>query len=402
MSSRRRILFVDHAPGPLGGAEANLLELLSHPAALAQWDAQVACAPAGLLSAALARKGIVRHDYEHGPGGSLARPDAGRLRTLFRLGGGRDRKAATARLRDIIAGFSPEAVVSCSSRDHFAAGLAASESRVPSLWWVNENLTSDFFSWAARRSFAAEAVARATRVVPVSAFGRDALVRAGVPADRITVVHNGISLRHYRRSASTLIRDQLRATPGEPLIGLLGKVTPWKGPRFFLELAARWAAQRRPGRFVVVGPTSPEDEPFAASLREFVREHRLGNRVRFLPPPANDAATLSQLDVLLHCSLKPEPFGRVIIEGMAVGVPVIAAREGGVPEIITPGVNGGLVQPGNHEEYLAQLTALLGNPTMREGWTTAARRTVQQRFTLERVFADFEQVITEVAQSTAS
>ncbi|MEN9676118.1 MAG: hypothetical protein RIS76_2014 [Verrucomicrobiota bacterium] len=397
MASRRKVLFVDHAPGPLGGAEVNLVELLSHPAARLRWDAQVACAPAGALAAALARHGVVRHDYQNGPLGGAPRPAAGRIRTLFRLGGRVDRKAAANRLRDIIAGFQPDAVVSCSSHDHFAAGTAAAEGRVPSVWWVNENLSADFFSWPARRSFASEAVARATRLIPVSAYGRDALVAAGIPADRITVIHNGLPLRQYRRSPSTLLRDQLRLTPGEPLIGLLGKVTPWKGQQFFVELAERWAAQRRPGRFIICGPVLPADDTFSASLRDYVRTHRLGNRVRFLPPPPTDAATLSQLDVLLHCSLKPEPFGRVIIEGMAVGVPVIAARDGGVPEIITPGVDGGLARPGNHEEYLAQLTALLGNTVMREGWITSGRRTVQQRFTLERVFADFEQVFLGLA-----
>lgn len=397
MAARRRILFVDHAPGPLGGAEVNLVELLSHPAARARWDAQVACAPSGALAEALTRSGTIRHDYRNGVAAETSRPAARRLRTLFRLGGRRDRKAATARLRDIIAGLRPEAVVSCASHDHFAAGTAAGESGVPSLWWVNENLSADFFSWPARRSFASEALRHATRLIPVSAYGSRALVQAGVPADRIQVIHNGIPLRLYKRSPSSLIRDQLRMAPGEPLIGLIGKVTPWKGQQFFLELAERWAAQRRPGRFVLCGPVLPEDEAFFTSLRDYVRKHRLGSRVRFLPPPATDAAMLSQLDVLLHCSLKPEPFGRILIEAMAVGVPVIGARDGGVPEIITPGVDGGLAGPGDHEEYLAQLTALLGNPAMRESWIPAARRTVQKRFTLDRVFADFERVLQEIA-----
>lgn len=397
MPGRRRILFVDHAPGPLGGAEVNLVELLAHPAARAGWDAQVACAPAGPLAAALARHGVVRHDYTNGPAAGRP-PLAGRgIRTLFRLGGRSDRKAAAARLKDIIAGFRPDAVVSCSSHDHFAAGTAAAESKVPSIWWVNENVSADFFSWPARRSFTSEALARATRLVAVSAFGRDALVRAGLAPERVTVIHNGIPIRHYRRSHSTLLRDQLRAAPDEPVIGLVGKVTPWKGQLFFVQLAERWAAQRRPGRFIIAGPVLPEDEAFSASLREYVRTHRLGNRVRFLPPPPSDASTLSQLDILLHCSIKPEPFGRIIIEAMAVGVPVIAARDGGVPEIITPGVNGGLAKPGNHEEYLAQLTALIGNAAMRTSWVTSARRTVQQRFTVERVYNEFEQVVKDVA-----
>lgn len=393
MNARRRILFVDRHPGPPGGAEVNLLELLAHPAARTHWDAQVACPPAGATASALREQRIIRHDIDPGSGGP-------RLRNLIRMGSDRERTAASHRLRDILSGFKPDAVISCSPPDHLAAGIAAAGHGIPSLWWVNENLSPDFFGWPARRAFVSEALAHATRLIPVSHFGKAVLVQAGIPDQRVTVIHNGIPLRAYRRSSSTLIRDQLRIKPGEPLIGLLGKITPWKGAEFFIEIATRWAAEGRPGRFLIVGPISEGDEAFAASLRDLVRKRKLTDRISFPPPAANDAITLSQLDVLLHCSIKPEPFGRVIIEGMAVGVPVIAARDGGVPEIITPGVDGGLARPGNLDDYVAQLTALLGNAPMRSSWISAARSTVQHRFTLERVFSDFQRVLEETTASS--
>ncbi|MBN8246135.1 MAG: glycosyltransferase family 4 protein [Verrucomicrobia bacterium] len=391
MSSRRRILFVDGHSGPLGGAQTNLLELLAHAGAQKQWDVRVACCPSGPLAAALKRLHVLRHDY--------ALEASGRgLRTLFHLGTSRDREAAAARLRDVLAGWGPDAVISCSGPDHLVSGMAAADRRIPSIWWVNEILSSDFFNWPARRTFVSEALAHATRLVPVSEFGKRALVQAGLPASRIRVVHNGIPLRDYRRSTSTLLRDRLKLKPGEPLIGLMGRITPWKGARFFIEIAERWAAQGRPGRFVVVGETAPADAAFAASLRTLVRSRGLTQRVSFPPPAARDADTLSQLDVLLHCSVKPEPFGRIIIEGMAVGVPVISARDGGVPEIVTPGVDGGLARPGNHDDYLAQLTAVLGNAPMRSAWVVAGRRTVQERFTLDRVFDGFQAILAEVRE----
>ena len=81
---------------------------------------------------------------------------------------------------------------------------------------------------------------------------------------------------------------------------------------------------------------------------------------------------------------------------MAVGVPVIAARAGGVPEIVTEGVDAGLAEPSNLDSYLAQMTSLLGNAEKRAAWVLTGRRTVAQRFTLERVFADFERILGEV------
>jgi glycosyltransferase involved in cell wall biosynthesis len=244
-----------------------------------------------------------------------------------------------------------------------------------------------------RRIFSAKAKQFATRLAPVSGFGRAALIAEGIPAGRTTTVHNGIPLDRYRRSGSTLLRDQLRLGPGEPLFGLVGRVTPWKGQDLFIRIAAEWARQGRPGRFAVIGRSFNEDGPFEASLHDAVRHHGLEGRVHFVAFQADIAATLSQLDVLLHCSTKPEPFGRVVIEAMAVGVPVVGARAGGVPEILTDGVDGLLAAPGSVGDYLRRLTALMDAPALRASLAVAGRRTVEQRFTLERVHADFSRMV---------
>jgi glycosyltransferase involved in cell wall biosynthesis len=200
-------------------------------------------------------------------------------------------------------------------------------------------------------------VARAPRVrsagppprhplIPVSAYGRDALIREDIPSARITPILNGIPLDRYRRSASTLLRDRPDLRPREPLIGLAGRITPWKGQHPFLRIASEWAGQNRPGRFVFIGRAFNEDAPIEAEPREFIRVEKRESRVLFVAFQSDIAAALSLPDVLLHCSTTPEPFGRVSIEAVAVGKPVIAARAGGVPEIIAPGVDGGLAGEG--------------------------------------------------------
>ena len=151
------------------------------------------------------------------------------------------------------------------------------------------------------------------------------------------MIHNGIPLRAYRRqfvhpdpgSAS-------RIKPGEPLIGLLGKITPMEGRGVLHRDRHPVGGGGRPAGLSSSvpsrkGETKPLPRPCGNSSGK--RPH---GPYQLPPRPPMTRPLLSQLDVLLHCSVKPEPFGRVIIEGMAVGVPVIAARDGGVPEIITP------------------------------------------------------------------
>ena len=399
---RPRILFVDHVSKVLGGAEVNLIELLALPDARTCWEASVACAPGSPLAAALAKLDVPCHTYGFAPALNELRLVGRGFNPVAKLRGWRELQRATDRLRAIVAGVRPDVLLSCTNKDHFTAGAVAATTGRPSVWWVNDILSADFFSWPVRQVFALKARKLATRLTPVSDFGRAALTTAGVPADRLVTIHNGIPLDRYQRSASTLLRDQLKITPGEPLFGLVGRITPWKGQDFFLRLAAAWAGARRPGRFVIIGRAFNEDEPFEASLKAYVRQHRLETRVHFVAFQADLAATLSQLDGLLHCSTKPEPFGRVLIEAMAVGVPVIGARAGGVPEILTDGVDGLLAAPGQLAEYLQHLITLVTDPGRGAALALEGRRTVERRFTLERVFADFDRVFADVLPAPAT
>lgn len=399
---RPRILFVDHVSKVLGGAEVNLLELLALPDARTGWEASVACAPGSPLAAALAKLDVPCHTYGFAPALNELRVVGRGFNPVAKLRGWRELQRATGRLREIVAGVRPDVLLSCANKDHFTAGAVAATTGRPSVWWVNDILSADFFSWPVRRVFALKARQLATRLTPVSDFGRAALVAVGVPADRLVTIHNGIPLDRYRRSPSTLLRDQLKLAPGEPLFGLVGRITPWKGQDLFLRLAAAWARAGRPGRFVIVGRAFNEDEPFEASLKAYVRQHRLEARVHFVAFQADLAATLSQLDGLLHCSIKPEPFGRVLIEAMAVGVPVVGARAGGVPEILTDGVDGLLAAPGQLAEYLQHLVTLVEDPGRGAALAREGRRTVERRFTLERVFADFDRVLAGVLPAPAA
>jgi glycosyltransferase involved in cell wall biosynthesis len=234
------------------------------------------------------------------------------------------------------------------------------------------------------------------RVVVVSDFARKALTDGGLPAGLVTTIRNGLLLEHYLPDEPSGLRDLLGVPEFEPVVGIVGRFTPWKGQEFFLRLAQAWAARGWLGQFVLVGQTYPEDKEYEKSLLRFVEDHQLHECVRFAPFQTNVASTLRALDVLVHASTRPEPLGRVILEAMSVGVPVLAARAGGVPEIITDGVNGVLAEPGNLEDYLNKLRAMIDGGTEMARMRMAAQDTVKERFTADRMFAEFERVVDEV------
>ncbi len=392
----RRLLFVDHVSKVLGGAEVNLVELLGLPAASERWQAAVACSPGSVLGATLEKIGVRCFTYGLAPALNELRVVGRGFQPLAKLRGWRELRNAEARLSEILREFRPHAVISCTNKDHFAAGAAAKSAGIPSLWWVNDLMTRDFFSWAVRKVFVRRAEGTATRLLPVSDAARRALMDGGLPSARITTIPNGISLDRYQQSPSRLLREQLRLADKEPLFGIVGRITPWKGQDFFVQIARQWAEAGRAGHFAIIGRAFNEDAPFEASLKEEIRRAKLGNRVSFVPFQNDVVTALSNLDVLLHCSIRPEPFGRVIIEAMAVGIPVIAARAGGVTEIITENVDGSMVTPGHVADYVQELNTLMTIPGRRQAWIRGGQKKVTARFTLERVFEDFERVLGDV------
>ncbi|MBU6400254.1 MAG: glycosyltransferase family 4 protein [Verrucomicrobia bacterium] len=391
-----RVLFVDHASRILGGAEINLLELLEAFPEAREKKIACACPLASPLGQRLARLDLPVFDYRFA--NSLDQFRLVGRRTALRAGlaGWLALRQARGRLEAVLAEFQPRAVVSCTNKDHFAASAACQRRAVPSVWWVNDVLSAEFFPRVALLAFQRRARKGATRLVTVSEFARAALLRLGLPAHRTQTIHNGIPLKRYRRTEPGGLRDSLALPPQEPLIGMIGRFAPWKGQDFFLQLAERWSRRQATGHFVLIGQAFNEDQEFEAGLRRVVREKALAARVHFVPFQEAIGPALSDLTVLVHASTRPEPFGRVVIEAMAVGTPVIAARAGGVLEIITDGQDGLLAEPGNLTAYAAQLERLLGSPQLANTLARAGRATVRRSFTIERVVQNFEELLTAV------
>ncbi len=395
MSVRRnRILFVDHVSKVLGGAEVNILELLATPAAAKNWECHVACAPGSPLETALRNgtetSGLSLHTHQFAPVLNELRIVGRGLQLGAKLRGWQEVRRATNRLKAVLEQVRPDAVISCTNKDHFAAGAAAHALGIPSIWWNNDILSGDFFPLPVRIAFRLRARRFATRLAPVSEFCRSALIRAGIPADRCVTVHNGIPMSRYRRTGPP------REPGSDPVFGIAGRITPWKGQQLFLDIADDWIRSGRPGNFVLLGRAFNEDASFDTSLREFIRSRGLEPRIRFLEFQSDMASALASMDVLLHCSTRPEPFGRVLIEAMAVGVPVIGARDGGVPEIINDGENGLLAATGDVGSYRAAMHRLVSEPGLAERVVAAGRETVARRFTVDRVAADFARLVDSV------
>ena len=236
----------------------------------------------------------------------------------------------------------------------------------------------------------------AARVIAVSEAVAESVRQSGViEASKITVVHNGIDVDRFDRSApATASGSDLPM-----IVGTVGHLAPIKGHDIFLRAAALISAQRRDVRFVIVGEDKSPQKESRKSLEQLIAELNLGGIVE-MPGWRDDMpAALSSLTLFVSAA-RSEPFGLAIVEAMAAGLPVVAAASEGALEIIEDGTNGRLV-PTDHPEALAQaITDLLDDPAERSRLGNNARLAARERYSLRNMGTNTERVYREVLAGT--
>lgn len=348
-----RVLFVDHAPA-LGGAEHSLL-LLLECLDRSQITPLLACVPGEVQECAQAL--AVRCMTVSMP--RVRRHPLG----VWRLCHGAMALARLVRRE--------QADVLCANtvRASLYAGLAAVLARRPLVWYVRDILTPGLYTRALKRI--------ASTVVAVSRAAAEPLGGAA------TVVPNGVLIDAFTVDveASAQMRARWGVPMDAPVVGIVGRLRPWKGQDHFLR-AMRLVADQRPDVwFVLVGEAVfAESEPFLPQLRELAAELRLSDRVVFAGQIEDVAAAYAAMDVVVHCSVEPEPFGRVIIEAMAAARPVVAYGWGGPCEIVVPGQTGFLVPPGDHDALGKAVLGLLQDPERGRAMGAAGRARAEAQY----------------------
>jgi glycosyltransferase involved in cell wall biosynthesis len=257
------------------------------------------------------------------------------------------------------------------------SALASVMSRRPLIWHLHDILTASHFSAAMRAVAVRLANWRASCVIANSQATADAFVAAGGRC-RTVVVHNGIDPAPFADVDAGRARAELRDQIGcgnSPLLGVFSRLALWKGQHIAIE-----AARSMPDVHVVlVGGALFGEQADEERLHRQADHPDVRGRIHFLGFRDDIPALMSAVDIVLHTSIAPEPFGRVIVEGMMARKPVIATAAGGALEIIEDGVTGLLVAPGDADALAAAARALLAAPDQcadmaRKGYESALRK----------------------------
>ena len=199
-------------------------------------------------------------------------------------------------------------------------------------------------------------------------------------ADNISIVPNGVDLDNFARAQPAPLRSEFRIAPTMPLIGLVGRITAWKGHRLFIEAANHLLASGLDCRFIIVGDAVFDTRDYKAELLALVREFGIEAQVIFAGFRTDIPGVMQSLDIVVVPSIRPEPFGLVAVEAMASSKPVVGSNAGGLAEIVLHGETGLLFQPGNVTELAQALEQLVADSALRTRYGQQGRERVQTHY----------------------
>ena len=218
----------------------------------------------------------------------------------------------------------------------------------------------------------------------------------GARARRFLTIYDGINCDEFAPGGGAVVRREFAIPADAPVVGIVGHLQRWKGQLVVAEAVAR-ARRRHPElRCLIVGGVHTMGEDYAAELRARCEAPDLAGHVVLTGARRDVPACMDAMDVVIHSSTRPEPFGRVLIEAMALGRPLIAPREGGPREIVVDGETGFLVAPRDPEAVAAAIVALVDDPARRQAMGRAGRERIDRVFDIRHHVRAIEGVFEEI------
>jgi glycosyltransferase involved in cell wall biosynthesis len=384
----RTIVFFDHTAA-LGGGEIALLNLvraIDH----ARWRLVVVLGAEGPLADKLRESRIETRVLPLDTRISETRKDS--------LGGSKAdtlRQAAAslayvARLSQLLRNEGADILHTNSLKADVLGALAGRLARVPVLWHVRDRITDEYLPARAAKVFRL-----ACKYLPqaIAVNSHSTLESLQMPEMNLArVVHDGFAEPG---------EVQVLARGHGPLIGLVGRISPWKGQDIFIRAAATVRREFPEARFQIIGSAMFGEAEYEAKVRALASELEMGEALEFTGFRSDVEACIASLDILVHASTMGEPFGQVVMEGMAAGKPVVATRGGGVPEIVGEGKSGLLVPMSDAAAMADAILWLLCHPDQARAMGEAGRKRVQENFTIAQTASKVEDLYHAIGAAQA-
>lgn len=398
---RHRILYIDHCALMSGGEIAllNLVKALDR----SRFEPIVLLCSDGPLVDHLGSAQVETHVIPLDPAIANTRKDSLGISTLSQIGSMVRSWRYVQRLKEFIQTHHIDLVHTNSLKADILGGVAARMASRPLIWHVRDRIAEDYLPAVVSHAFRFLCNFVPHVVIANSASTLDTIQRRR--DERSAVVYSGTQIR----SGQSVIHDGLNpqdfsrsnvdsTTAIDPVVGLLGRIAPWKGQHIFIRAASAVLQVLPRVRFRIIGKVMFEESDYEVQLKQLVNELGVSHAVTFSGFRSDVANALSELTLLVHASTVGEPFGQVIVEGMAAGLPVVATNGGGVPEIVVHGRTGLLVPMNDTQAMANAIVTLLSDPHAAREMGRKGKERALSTFSIERTARTVEKIYDQLLQ----
>jgi glycosyltransferase involved in cell wall biosynthesis len=274
--------------------------------------------------------------------------------------------------------------------------IASFFARRPLVYHLHDILSQEHFSKTNLLIAVTLANTFASLVIANSEASKTAFLQAGGKANIVKVVYNGFAPANYQINLDEVqkLRQELNVDD-QFVIGHFSRLSPWKGQHILISALAECPPYVTA---LLVGDALFGEQEYKQDLYQKVAALGLENRVKFLGFRSDIPQLMAVCDLIAHTSIAPEPFGRVIVEGMLCGKPVVAAKAGGAIELVENEINGFLVTPNNPQELAQIINHCLQEPGKTADIANHGKIMASQRFDVNNINQQIAQLLKSVTQ----
>ncbi len=234
---------------------------------------------------------------------------------------------------------------------------------------------------------------RFDNIIAVSEAVKTGLEKCGIPAAKITVIKNIPAFSSGGPSAAGSVKDKLGISPQAKLVGFIGRLEKVKGGAQFIDAALSALETRKDLHFLLIGDGSQKPV-----LEEMVEKSGQQSHFHFTGYLSDPTEAFNSLDLYVLSSLD-EGIPLTLLEAMSFGIPVIATKVGGVPEVITNGLNGILLPPDNAPAMAAAIVNILAGDADRNKMVATAKKDIAMKYDVRTWIAKIEKLYVPEVQS---
>jgi len=222
---------------------------------------------------------------------------------------------------------------------------------------------------------------RLDKIICISNAVKDNFIERNFSAHNLTVIFNGLDENEIKIDVpAQYVKEQYNIDPSFPVIGMVGNIREWKGQEVVVKATAILKESYPNIKCLLVGAVAKPDQYYMDRIIEDIRKLNIEDNIIFTGYQKNVANCVNIMDIVIHASIDPEPFGRVLIEAMAMQKPLVASRDGAVTEIVDEKITGLTFPPGDYEALAAHIKYLLSKTDISKRMGEAGYRRLKQMF----------------------